>query len=191
MQSKPKLVFRPVTPGRWPDLARLFGPRGACAGCWCMYWRIRRSQYEKQKGERNRNALRRLVKSGAVPGILAYADGAPVAWCAIQPRKAFPVLDNSRVLARVDALPVWSAPCIFVDRGWRRKGLTTALLQAAANFARNRGARIAEGYPVDPKKGRMADAFAWTGFPSAFLRAGFHEVARRSPTRPIMRKKLR
>ncbi|MBI3404200.1 MAG: GNAT family N-acetyltransferase [Acidobacteria bacterium] len=185
-----QLIFRPVTPSRWKDLEILFGPRGACAGCWCMYWRIPRSQYEKQKGGRNKSALKRLVKSGAVPGILAYANRKPIGWCAIEPRESFPVLNNSRILARVDESPVWSVPCFFVAREWRRKGVTSRLLQAAAKFARKRGAKIVEGYPTDTRGQKSADVFVWTGLAPAFKQAGFAEVARRSPTHPIFRKKV-
>src|SRR4030042_6098717 len=70
----PKMEFRPVTPDRWADIEELFGPRGACGGCWCMYWRQTRSEYEKFKGETNRLALQALVKSADVPGLIAYAQ---------------------------------------------------------------------------------------------------------------------
>jgi GNAT superfamily N-acetyltransferase len=155
-----------------------------------MYWRLRRSVWEAQKGEKNRRAFRKLVGSGEPPGILAYAGGRPAGWCAVGPRGAYPVLAGSRVLAPVDAEPVWSVTCFFVARGFRRSGLSVELLGAAAAFARRRGASILEGYPVEPKAGAMPDAFAWTGLSSAFRRAGFEEVARRSVTRPIMRLRL-
>jgi len=182
-----ELVIRRATPARWRDLERLFGPRGACGGCWCMYWRLRRSEYEKKKGAGNRRALKRLVESGAVPGLIAYAAGEPIGWCAIAPRDQLPVLENSRILSRADDQPVWSVPCFYIARPWRGRGVTLALLKAAAAEARRRGARILEGYPIEPKGGRTADAFAWTGLASTFRKAGFKEVARRSPTRPLFR----
>jgi len=191
MSAKPSLEFHPLTTARWRDLERLFGERGACGGCWCMWWRLKRSVWEKQRGAGNRRALKKLVDSGTAPGVLAYANGQPVAWCSVAPREDYPVLENSRVLKRVDAEPVWSVVCLFVARPWRRKGITAELLRAAAHYAAQHGATIIEGYPVEPKKGVMPDAFAYTGLPSAFLKAGFQEVARRSPTRPIMRRFLR
>ena len=103
---------------------------------------------------------------------------------------AFPRLDNSRVLKRVDEEPVWSVVCLFVLKGHRRRGISRRLLEAAARHAKKQGARIIEGYPVEPKKDVMPDAFAWTGIASAYRSAGFTEVARRSETRPIMRRKL-
>jgi len=189
--SRPRIEILPVTPARWKDLEALFGPRGACAGCWCMYWRLPRGEFGRGKGDGNRRALHAIVRGGAGPGLLAYADGVPVGWCAVEPRAAYPVLDRSRVLAPVDDTPVWSVPCFFIARGWRRQGLTVRLLREAASYAASLGATAIEGYPIAPKKGAVADVFAWTGIVGAFEKAGFTEVARRSATRPIMRKTLR
>ena len=190
--SKPNtgLSFRPLTGKNWPDLEALFGPRGASGGCWCMWWKLRRPEYEKKKGAGNRRAFREIVDSGAPVGVLAYKGGIPVGWCAVAPREAYPVLGNSRVLKPVDDLAVWSVTCFYVPRERRRSGLTAPLLEAAAKFAARQGTKIVEGYPVDPGSGTMADGFAWTGFVSAFRKAGFQEVARRSPGRPIMRRFL-
>jgi GNAT superfamily N-acetyltransferase len=182
-----KVEVRPLTPDRWGDLERLFGPRGACGGCWCMWWRLTRSEFEKRKGAQNKRAMKRIVVSGEVPGLLAYADGEPVGWCAIGPRASYPVLQRSRVLKPVDDQPVWSITCFFVARPYRGQGVSAALVKAAVAHARKNGARTIEGYPVEPKAGRIPDAFAYVGVPSTFRRAGFVEVLRRSPTRPIMR----
>ena len=191
MPSKPALLpdleFRPLTAQRWPDLERLFGERGACGGCWCMWWRLKRSQFVRQKGQGNKKALKKIVDSGETPGLLAYADGQAIAWCAVAPRETYPVLERSRTLQRIDAEPVWSVVCFFVAKPFRRKGVTVKVLRAAVEYAREHGARVVEGYPVEPKKGTMPDAFAWTGLASGFRKAGFVEVLRRSATRPIMR----
>ncbi len=122
---------------------------------------------------------------------MAYADGEPAAWCAVAPRDAYPVLGRSRILKPVDDEPVWSAVCFYVGRAFRRRGATVALLRAARDFVRSRGGKIIEGYPVEPKAGETPDAFAYQGLAAAFREAGFVEVARRSPTRPIMRYKIR
>jgi GNAT superfamily N-acetyltransferase len=182
-----RLEILPVTPKRWHDLETLFGPRGACGGCWCMFWRLNRSDFEKQKGLKNKEALRKIVVSGRTPGLLAYACGKPIGWCALGPRESFPVLERSRILAPIDQQSVWAVVCFYVAKPFRRKGVTRELLRAAAEYAARRGAKVLEGYPVAPKKSTMPDVFAWTGFASAFEKTGFHEVARRSPTRPIMR----
>lgn len=182
------MSFHPAAAGRWSDLEALFGPRGACGGCWCMWWRLPRAVHERQKGQPNKDALRALVAAEDPPGLLGYVDGAPVAWCAIAPREAYPALGRSRILARVDDRPVWSVTCFFVARPFRRRGISVRLIEAAAGYAAGRGALIVEGYPVDPRTPRLPDAFAWTGTVSAFRRAGFEEAARRSGTRPIMRR---
>jgi len=183
-------VVKPVTPSRWPDLEALFGPNGGCAGCWCMWWRLPRAKWKAGRKKGNRLALRRLVAGGAVPGLLAYAGKEPVGWCAIAPRQEYPRLARSRTLAPVDDRPVWSITCFFVRRGWRGRGVTGALVGAAVEHVRKRGGRLLEAYPVDPR-GATADAWLYTGLASTFLRAGFREVARRSPTRPIVRKAVR
>ncbi len=151
-----------------------------------MWWRLNRAEWNRGKGEGNRKALRRLVRSGAEPGVLAYADGEPVGWCAVAPREQYPALDRSRILKPVDDQPVWSVTCFFIARGLRHQGLSTELLKAAVDFARARGAKIVEGYPHDTKKA-TADVFVYTGLASAFRKAGFKEAVRRSKTRPIMR----
>lgn len=181
------LKFRPLEPKTWADFDQLFGPRGACAGCWCMWWRLKRSVWTAGKGAGNKRAMKKLVSSGIAPGIIATIGEEPVGWCSIGPREDFVGLARSRVLKPVDEYPVWSIVCFFVAREHRRKGITSALIAAAVDFARKNGAKIIEGYPVVAKGGTMPDVWAYTGLPSAFQRAGFMEVARRSPTRPIMR----
>lgn len=155
-----------------------------------MWPRIPRSDYEKGKGLVNKRAFQKIVAAGDPPGILAYANGAAVGWCAIGPRAALVRLEGSRVMAPVDDQPVWSVVCFFVAKPFRRQGLSVALLQAAASFAAERGARLVEGYPFEPR-GHSADAFVWLGLAPTFENAGFTEVARRSPKRPIMRREVR
>ena len=181
----------PLTADRWPDLEKLFGERGACGGCWCMLWRLKRSQYESQKGEKNRQALRKIVQSGQAPGLLAYADGQPVGWCALAPREVYPALERSRILKPIDDQRVWSIACLFVARQYRRRGVSVQLIKAAVKQVAASGGRMVEGYPQDPRKNPMPDVFAHTGIVGAFREAGFIEQLRRSPTRPIMRYEIR
>jgi GNAT superfamily N-acetyltransferase len=152
-----------------------------------MWWRLQRSEFERQKGRANKESMRSLVVSGEVPGVLAYAGEEPVGWCAVAPRENYPVLERSRVLKRIDDQPVWSVTCLFVKKEHRNKGVSVQLLRAAVAYVQERGGTVVEGYPVEPKAERTADAFAWTGLVSAFRQAGFVECARGSPTRPIMR----
>jgi len=182
--------FHPLSLARWADLERLFGKRGACGGCWCMYWIRTHSQFERDKGNGNKRAFKKLVAAGDELGLVAYDGREPVGWCAFGPRERYVRLANSRILRPVDQRPVWSVVCFFVAKGYRRLGMSIDLLRAAARHAEKRGARLLEGYPVEPMKGTMPAAFAWTGLASAFRRAGFREVLRRSETRPILRKRL-
>jgi GNAT superfamily N-acetyltransferase len=152
-----------------------------------MWWRLTASEFEKNKGAGNRSAMRTIVQAGIPPGILGYVTGEPAGWCAVGPRSDLPRLERSRILKPVDELPVWSITCFFVARLARRRGLSVSLLQAAVEYAASHGASIVEGYPVEPKKEGMPDAFAFHGLASGFRQAGFEEVARRSATRPIMR----
>jgi len=187
--AAPALQVHPLTPERWADFERLFGPRGACAGCWCMWWRLPAAEWRTRRGAANRRAFCEVVRRGPPPGLLGYAEGEPVGWCALAPRATYPRLARSRILQPVDDRPVWSVVCFFVARGWRGRGVSLALLEAAKEFAQHHGARALEGYPVEPGR-PQADAFVFTGLASTFRRAGFTEVARRAPTRPILRCEL-
>jgi GNAT superfamily N-acetyltransferase len=182
-----EMQIHPLTRERWPDLEALFGERGAVGGCWCMWWRLTSSEFERRQGEENRQAFQALVDAGEVPGLLAYVADKPVAWCSVAPRTQFPRLERSRILKPVDEQPVWSIVCFFVDKRHRNQGTTVKLLRAAVDYVRQQGGQVVEGYPVDPKTDPMPAAFAYTGLASAFKQAGFVECLRRSETRPIMR----
>jgi hypothetical protein len=118
MASKraPALAVHPLTPDRWDDFERLFGPRGACGGCWCMTPRLSRAEYERPKGARNRRSMKALVDAGAEPGLLGYDAREPVAWLAIAPRAEYRGLARSRVLKPVDDRPAWTIACLFVAK---------------------------------------------------------------------------
>jgi GNAT superfamily N-acetyltransferase len=181
------LEFHPVTPERWQDLETLFGKNGAYSGCWCVWWRISRSEFGKQVGQGNREALKAIVDSGEVPGLLAYGSDQPLAWCSVAPREAFPSLERSRTLKSIDDEPVWSIVCFFVARPYRHQGLMVKLLRAAIVYAKEHDAKIVEGYPVEPGQTNIPPVSSFTGIISAFKEVGFVEVLRRSERRPIMR----
>ncbi|HET6266818.1 MAG TPA: GNAT family N-acetyltransferase [Acidobacteriota bacterium] len=184
-----KLRFQPLTAENWDDLVALFGERGACGGCWCMFWHQSSAEYRRLKGKGNRAALRKRLKNGANPGIIAYVDDEPVGWCAVEPRDHYKRLESSRALKPIDQQPVWSITCFFVKRGHRHQGVTVALLKAALDHIQRQKGRIAEGYPTEPKS-KTGDSFVYSGLVSAFRKAGFSEVARPSATRAIMRKSV-
>ncbi|MDB5075815.1 MAG: GCN5-related N-acetyltransferase [Chloroflexi bacterium] len=185
-----EVTCRPVTADRWSDFEQLFGERGACAGCWCMYLKLPRATFDRQKGAENKEAIRAEIIGGGTPGLLAYAGDEPAGWCAIAPRDAYPALARSRILKPVDESPVWSVTCFFVARPYRRQGLAARLLRAAVDHAATHGATIVEGYPVDSRQDKMPDTSAWMGLASTFQAVGFTEVARRSESRPIMRYRI-
>jgi GNAT superfamily N-acetyltransferase len=152
-----------------------------------MWWRLKRSEFDRQRGAENCQAFQDIVIAGPPPGILAYHDALPIGWCCIAPREEFPALERSRILKRVDDQPVWSVVCFFIQKTYRHQGLTAALIQAAVQYATEQGARIVEGYPEEPLQGSAPDPFVFTGLASSFRKAGFIEVLRRSEKRPIMR----
>ena len=182
-----QLQFHPVTPDRWRDFVKLFSPNGTCAGCWCMWWRLTRSEFAQKQQAGKKRAIKKIIMTGREPGILAYADGEPIGWCAVAPREAYPTLERSRNLKRVDDEAVWSVTCFYIVRGYRKQGVTGHLLAAAVRFAQARGAKIVEGYPIDAEGAQKDAVSVFTGLVSTFAQAGFVEVARRAPTRPIMR----
>jgi len=190
-----KLAVLPVTPARWPDLEAIFAARGCSVarGCWCMAYR-RSGALVVPKGKRradvNRVALKRLVDSGTPPGLIAYRGREPVGWISIGPREDYAKLVRSPVMKAVDDKPVWSVICFVVPSEHRGQGVARALLAGAVAYARKRGATLVEAYPVD-KPGRSADVNMWFGAKSMYDRAGFREVARRKPARPIVRLKVR
>jgi len=186
-----KMTFHPLTPDRWTDFTTLFGKNGAASGCWCMWWRQTRAEFDRDHGEKNKRAMKRIVDSGEVPGIIAYKGDEPVGWCSIAPRERYPSLDRSRVLKRLDDKPVWSLVCLFVHRDHRGKGMGVAMAKAAVAYARSQGVRIIEAYPTAPRGRKLQSVSSFMGTPSLFAKAGFKEVARPSDARVIMRRRLR
>jgi GNAT superfamily N-acetyltransferase len=186
----------PVTAGPADHAAfeTVMGPRGGCGGCWCMLWRLSARAFEAGKGEANRAAMRTVFAAGP-PGVIARAGDEPVGWAQVAPRSAFPRLASSRLLrpaedGPAEDRPVWSLTCFLVVRGWRRRGVSGLLLDAAEALARAGGAGVLEAYPVDSPAADYPPVYAWTGFAATFRDRGYGEAARRSPTRPILNKAL-
>jgi GNAT superfamily N-acetyltransferase len=149
-----------------------------------MYWRIG-SAYRKQAHETNKAEFQRIVAKGPPPGLIAFDGELAVGWCQLTPREVLPWLDRSWV--RIDVRPVWSISCFYVRIGYRRRGITAALLQAAVKVAEAGGAAALEAYPLDRS---LSPSSTSTGFVSTFKRAGFKVVAHRTPPRPVMRLEL-
>lgn len=182
-------------PGRFEELAVLFGPNGAYAGCWCMWPRLTGSEFGRHSGDGTRRMLRDLVEHGHRPGLIARVGSEPAGWVAVAPRPEYgrmlrsPLLrphlaDDGRGAADDDG--VWSVTCLFVGRDHRGRGLADRLLVAARDHAHADGAHTVEGYPIDPRDRSSADEL-FHGTPAMFHRAGFVEVARTSPRRTLWR----
>ena len=183
-----QLTFEPLTRNNWGQFVQLFGNKGACGNCWCMYYRLNKSEYKEGKIEDgNKNAMKELVWDNKSTGILGSYDGQAIAWCAFAPREDFMKLEKSRVHKRIDDKMVWSIPCFFIDKYFRKQGVSVALLKGVIHYARQNGIKIIEAYPTIPTQKILPDSFAWIGLYTSFERAGFEIVDRTSKNRPMVR----
>lgn len=182
------LSFEPLTSSNWNKFEQLFGERGACGNCWCMYYRLSKTDFREGKAENgNKNAMRQLIRENKPAGILGIIEGQAIAWCALAPREDFIRLERSRVHKRIDDTQVWSIPCFFVDRQFRRLGVSTAMLKGVIRYARENGIRVLEAYPTIPTTQTLPDSFLWIGLYKSFERAGFHIADHTSKNRPMVR----
>lgn len=184
----PGFRAHPATSDRWPDVECVMQDCANGRKCWCAYWYLPNADFKAGWGAANKAPLYEKVKAGAEPGIVAYVDDAPAAWVSVAPRTNFDRLNRSKNFAPVDDLPVWAINCFVVAKGFRRKGLMDQLILAASDFAFAKGAPAVESYPVAPGP-KTGSSDLYLGTEAAFLRAGFTEVARPLPRRPIMRKR--
>jgi GNAT superfamily N-acetyltransferase len=186
------LTVHPLTPERLADLDAVFQARGCSVAksCYCMYYRVSGKPTDLQPGEtrtsRSKAAIAHLARCETPPGLLGYRDGKVVGWVSLGPRTDFARLANSPTMRQIDAKPVWSIVCFVVPSEYRKQGVAHELLAASIDFARARGATLLEAYPVDRAAPDAPNA-PWFGSSSMFAKAGFVEVARHKPTRPIVR----
>lgn len=181
--SEPNYRACTVHEEAWPDLLDLFGGIAPAARCWCMYWRIG-SGYSRRPAEANRDDLHDAVRAQRPTGLLAFDGSIPVGWCQITPRCEVPYLQRGRRTAAIDDLPVWAITCFAVRKSHRRRGVTRYLIKQSLERAKVAGVPAVEAYPLDASVSPSATS---TGYLSTFLQAGFVEVARRSPEKPIVR----
>ena len=197
MVGSVSIDVRPATADRWSDVVTVFGRRGEDPSwCWCQTF-LRSEHATPSAAELppdNRGALYEEITHAAVaPGLIAYVDDHPVGWTRVGLRRAFPGVRGNRALARVlteEDAGVWWVTCFVVDSRHRRSGVGSALLQAAVEYARERGATAVEGHPVDVaalKAARVAGSAIYTGTLAMFAAAGFVEVDRTYASRPVMR----
>jgi GNAT superfamily N-acetyltransferase len=180
-------TFKPLNEKTWHNLETLFGEKGACGGCWCMTWRLTQKEYEQSKGNGNKRKFFNAAKEGKPLGVIAYHNKIPIGWCSVSPRTSLVRLETSRLFKKADSIPVWSITCLFIKKEFRRKGISSKLIQQAASYAFKNGALAVESYPVIPKKKDMPDVFAYIGTSGAFMKAGFKTISQPSETRLIMR----
>ncbi|GMQ81022.1 MAG: GNAT family N-acetyltransferase [Rhodothermia bacterium] len=180
-------TFHPVSKARWKDLEHLFGSSGAFCGCWCMWWRLPRKEVEANKSAGNKAAMYKLIEGGVVPGILTYYDSDPIAWCAVAPRNELASLNRSRILRRLDDLPVWSITCFFIAKSHRGQGMMERLIRAAVEHVKANGGKIVEAYPHSAVTDRLAAVSVFTGLPEPFERVGFQVCKQASKAKVIMR----
>jgi ribosomal protein S18 acetylase RimI-like enzyme len=187
-----KLTIAPLTADRWADLETIFNSKGCSVAryCWCMAYRLSGAQKPPPPGmtgaQANRARLKALVDAGRPPGLIGYRGKVPVGWISLGPREEFERLKRSPVMKPVDEKSVWSIVCFVVPAEYRHQGVAQSLLKGAVAYAKKQGATLIEAYPVD-KPARSKDEYMWFGAKSMYDKAGFKEVARRKPHRPIVR----
>ena len=188
------LEVHPVSADRWEELAALFGPSGAFSHCWCTWWRQTAAEFTQgveDSGTRNRALMRAIVEAGSEPGLLAYRDRLAVGWVSVAPRPQYGrILRSRRIGPTPEEAPderSWAVVCFWIPRAERGKGVANALLKAAVDHARGRGAATLEAYPVDTAGGRHPSANLFTGTLGMFVRAGFQVVDRPRGTQLVVR----
>lgn len=183
------MEIQPLTAERMADLADLFASNGTTRGCWCMWFVLPRKEFDAGWRGGNRERFAEFAACGPPAGVLAYDAATPIGWCAVGPRSRYPRAIGPRSLLRErdrsedDA--VWLVSCFFVRVGYRRVGVTGALLDAAVDLAAEHGASAVEGFPqIIPSR----DGFV--GSEKVFARRGFAVIARPTPKRVVMRRAL-
>ena len=194
--------IRPLTPETWDALAALFREGGDPRWCWCQFWRLRSKDMAAAKVPELRSRLRRQAATDQPPGLVAFERGADgdraLGWVSVGPRSGFERIVRSKVIPTIDDRPVWSIVCFAVSSSVRGQGVARALLDGAVEYARQRGAKVLEAYPVRLDQGEPVhpDA-AFTGTLPMFERAGFRVVADRASDpgatnqRVVVRRELR
>jgi GNAT superfamily N-acetyltransferase len=188
MSKSGNLTFAPLSPENWDKFVGLFGERGAVGGCWCMYFRLGAMDYRAgTKSGANKERIREIVRAGQPTGLMAFDGDKAVAWAALAPRRDFTRFERSRVHKPIDERDVWSIPCLFIDKKYRKQGVSFQLLNGVIEYARANGIGVLEAYPVIPGMGKLPDTFAYYGLYTTFEKAGFRIVDQTSKNRPMVR----
>ncbi len=180
------LSFQALNSANFKDFEYLFREKGACEGCWCMQCRLPTDEFEASKGEGNRLAMKALVESGRIPGIIVYNDNEPVGWCSLGNREDFPRLPKSHEVKIIDE-QTWIISCLFIRKDWRRRGIKRTLLKHLITYCQTKGAKVLESHQCNSSFSKYPDNFAWTGIEKAYEAVGFVKVDEPLDKRPIMR----
>lgn len=179
-------VFRPANFDRWDNLRMVMADGENKGQCWCACWHLSDAAFQQGLGAGNRDWLEARLRDGAVPGLIAYVQGEPAGWVGIAPRRSFERLADATTFAALDDLPVWVLTCLIVRPAFRRQGLMSALIRAASVYALDQGAPAVEAFAIEPLEETGPDDL-YCGTARAFRAAGYVEVARPLPNRPVMR----
>lgn len=183
------LSFQPLSISNFGDFEYLFGEKGACEGCWCMQCRLQADEFKAGRGEANRLAMKKLVESGCTLGIIAYNDNEPIGWCSLGDQKDFSQLPKYHESQIIDD-KTWIIFCLYIRRGWRRKGVKRALLKYLIAYCKTKGAKVLESHQCNSTFSKYPDNFAWTGIEKAYKAVGFVKIDDSINKRPIMRYEL-
>ena len=185
--DKKLLSIEPLSKKNWDKFVQLFGEKGACGNCWCMYFRLKKTAFDEgKKRNGNKTAMHDIVWKDKPTGLLGMYQEQAIAWCAFAPREDYLKLESSRVHKRIDDEPVWSIPCFFIHKNFRKQGVSVELLKHVARYAKENGIKIIEAYPLIPTQEKLPDAFVWVGLYKSFERAGFKVVDKTSKNRPMV-----
>jgi GNAT superfamily N-acetyltransferase len=163
---------------RFEDVATMLGPKNPDSSvCWCLSWRLSSKENRALVGTERADAVRALCRRKRAPGVLAFNGDDVVGWAGIAPRTELHPIEHSRKIPHVDDLAVWSLWCIRVRPGFRKQGVTAALIDGAVEYAIASGAPVIESYPVDNAGEKVDQTMAFVGTRHMFERAGFSKVA--------------
>jgi hypothetical protein len=189
MADSSEMTSAALTERTWADFEQVMGTNGGASGCWCMHWRLPYKQWEQGRGDGNRRQMHQRTLAAPPPGLVCYLDEDPVGWIGVGHRDEYPRMGRSPITRPIDDTEAWVISCIYLGRDHRHQRLQTPMISAACGFAAEQGQRAVDAYPVDPADGKRAGADnAMTGIASAYVAAGFTEIARPRPDRPVMRR---
>jgi GNAT superfamily N-acetyltransferase len=182
-----KIKFEPLSSSNWPQFEELMGEKGGWGGCWCMWFRLSKKEFDANKFAGNKNLIKKIVKTGKPTGLIASIDKQPVGWIAFAPREDYIRIENSRSLKRIDEKPVWAITCFFIKKEFRKQGFSTRLIRGVIEYARKEKIKTLEAYPVIPYSDKAPASFLWTGILSSFLENNFTIVQMNGKTKAMVR----